>query len=181
MKKKKSFSSTFVWLKDVGLKVFAILILVIGGFYTYASIQWPSDQPNGTTGVVGMFVGESTSDFNSTTLGYEAVNALCSGGAGDIADSHVCTPDEMANSYNHGNAQSAINTYLTSYSGASKMLWVNNGPPGYTANSNDCNGWRKTDAGSDLANPNYGAVWNFQAQAGGLTPCKAGKKFACCK
>jgi hypothetical protein len=181
MKKKQKLSSTFVWLKDVGLKVFAILALIVGGFYTYAAITWPADQPNGTTGVVGMFVGHSTSDFKVGVAGYAQANALCANGTGDIANSHICTPDEMANSYNHGNAESAVNKYLTTYTGASKMLWINNGPPGYTANSNDCNGWMKTDTGTDPQNPNYGAVWNFVGKAGGLTPCKEGKRFACCK
>jgi hypothetical protein len=187
MKKKQSFSSTFVWLKDVGLKVFAVLALIIGGFYVYAEISWPTDQPNSTSGVVGMFVGESNgggndhSDFDETNnQGYAMVNTLCANSAGDVANSHICTPDEMANSYNHGNAQSAIHTYLTTFTGASKMLWINNGPPGYTANANDCGGWKKIDGGSG-ENPNFGAVWNFQANAGGLTPCKVGKKFACCK
>jgi len=186
MKKKKAFSNVLEWLKDAGLKVFAVLALLAGGFYVIAAdITWPASQPNATSGVVGTFVGESSDTYNKTVAGaitvtvtgYDQANALCSGGAGDVANSHVCTPDEMANSYNHGTVGvSPIFTYNTS-----KMLWINSGPPGYTANSNDCNGWKSINAGTDPESTNYGAVWNFSTRAGGLTPCKADKKFACCK
>ena len=185
MKKKQLLSSTFVWLKDVGLKVFAILALVVGGFYVYAEITWPVIQPNPTTGVVGMFVGESSKAYsdvndanNSNARGYDQVNALCANGAVDVANSHVCTPDEMVNSYNHGTiGVSAIFTYS-----ASPNLWINSGPPGYTASANDCKGWTATSRGADSQDPNFGAMWIFGTKKiGGLSPCTTGKKFACCK
>ena len=176
MKKKQSLSSTFVWLKDVGLKVFAILALVVGGFYASAAIIWPADQPNGTTGVVGMFIGESTADFNAAVVGYAQANALCANGAGNIAKSHVCTPDEMINSINHGVLNiSPIYTYV-----ASPTLWINNGPPAYTASANDCKGWTVTTAGPDY-DQNFGAAWFFGNKFAGLTLCSTGRKFACCK
>lgn len=188
MKKKHSLSNALEWFKDVGLKVFAVLALLAGGFYVYA-ISWPVAQPNATSGVVGTFVGESeyTAPSNGTfnaASDYLGVNKFCSqeGLASPnltLAGSHICTPDEMMNSYNHGTVDvSPVYTYS-----ASKMLWINNGPPGYTANANDCNGWKSTTVGTDPESPNFGAVWNFTstAKAGGLTPCKIGKKFACCK
>jgi len=146
-------------------------------------------QANATSGLVGMFVGESeyTAPSNgafNVASDYASVNKFCSqeGLASPnlaLAGSHICTSDEMVNSYNHGTTGvSPVFTY-----NASKMLWINNGPPGYTSNSNDCNGWKATKPGDDPESTYYGAVWNFSSsvKAGGLTPCKIGKKFACCK
>ena len=186
MKKKKTFLKVLNWLKDAGFKAFAILLIVAAGFYAIASITWPDNEPNPTTGVVGMFVDESTDAFGAgSARGYSEVNDLCATLAASPG-SHVCTPTEMMNSLNHGNPSNApVHTYLAG--GGETMLWINNGPPGYTANSNDCLGWTAENQGTDPKNPSYGAVWNFQAQAGGLAPCKditkptTLKKFACCK
>ena len=181
--KKKYFSRALEWTTDVGLKAFAVLALVVGGIYVYAEVVWPTTAPNATTGVVGMFVGESKNPFNTVDTYYDGVNDYCSEYPEnpDVDGSHVCTPDEMINSYNHANTNSPIITYYPGTAGSSAMLWINNGPPGYTANSNDCNGWTTPTIGTDSQNPNYGAVWNFRTKAGGLVPCKTGKKFACCK
>jgi hypothetical protein len=177
MKKKQAFSNVLAWCKDVGLKVFAILALAVGGFYAYAAITWPANPPNPTPGVVGMFVGESTASFDASSS-YSGVNGNCANGGGDLAGSHICTPDEMANSYNHQNAQSAVVTYPVT-AGHSATLWVNSGTPGYTANANDCQGWSAVDSPNN--NMVYGTVWNFESKSGGLLPCTTGKKFACCK
>lgn len=174
MSKKKTIPKLLNWLKDAGLKAFVILLIVASGFYALAAISWPADQPNAVTGLVGVFVGESTTPFNSS-IGYKTANTYCSSGAGDLAGSHVCTPAEMTNSYNNGVLGiSTIYTYALS-----PTLWINSGPPGYTANANDCKGWTATT--NPLSNPNYGTVWNFTGRYGSLLPCKTGKKFACCK
>jgi hypothetical protein len=176
MKKQKISSKLYNWLKDAGLKAIVILLVVAGGFYAYAQISWPVTNPNPVTGVVGMFVGESTSAFSAATTGYDKVNDLCAANPAYIG-SHVCSSAEMMNSYNHGTVGVApIYTYNTN-----PTLWINNGPPGYVANSNDCMGWTATDKGTDPQNPNYGAMWVFAAKAGGLSPCAVGRKFACCK
>jgi len=174
MTKKKPFSTVVKWLKDAGLKALVILLLVASGFYALAQISWPANDPNPTTGVVGMFVGESTSAFGSS-IDYDTANSYCASGGGNLQGSHICTPAEMNNSYNHGVVGVApVYTYA-----GSTTLWINSGPPGYTANANDCKGWTATD--SPLSNPNYGTVWNFTSQYGGLLPCKTGKRYACCK
>lgn len=169
-----SLTKTLRWFGDAGLKALVVLLLVVGGYAVYAAISWPGNAPNPTTGVVGMFVGESATAFDAASS-YEDVNKKCSQATDEaIKGSHVCTPDEMANSYNNANPSSAVKTYVTS-----KTLWINNGPPAFTANANDCRGWAETEA--PTSNMNYGTVWNFESKSGGLLPCKTGKKFACCK
>jgi hypothetical protein len=175
MKKQKK-DSALSWLKDAGLKSAVFFLILAGAFYAYGAISWPADKPSPVTGVVGMFVGESSAAFTAATNSYDKVNALCANNpSADIADSHICSSMEMMNSYNHGISNSPINTYNSSPS-----LWINNGPPGYTASANDCKGWTATTRGSD-ADPNFGAMWIFANKAGGLTPCSTGRKFACCK
>lgn len=177
MKKKNTILNALSWLKDAGLKALVILLVVTAGFYTYAQITWPGSDPNPTTGVVGMFVGASENPFGPG-MDYDQVNNECSNHSTDIdiQGSHVCTPDEMINSYNHGVVgTSPIYTYTDT-----PNLWINNGPPGFTASANDCKGWSVTERGAD-ADPNFGAMWIFSKKAGGLTPCQTGKKFACCK
>jgi len=180
MNKKKTHKKMLIWLKDAWLKAIVVFLIVAGGFYAYAQITWPDDEPNPTTGVVGMFVGESSAAY-TTGSDYDSINDLCSGTITDPdgkswTGCHVCTQDEMMNSYNHGKAGIApIFTY-----DSSNTLWINSGPPGFTANANDCKGWTATT--SPISNPNYGRVWNFPSQYGGLLPCStANKKFACCK
>jgi len=182
MKKKQLLSSAFVWLKDVGLKAFAVLALVVGGFYVIAAdINWPTSPPNPTTGVVGMFVGESKTAYTAA-LDYVTSGATCDGITapdGQIVNgAHICTPDEIVNSYNHGTAGiSAIFTYISS-----PTLWINSGPPGFTANANDCQGWKyDVTKAQDLSNPVFGTIWTFGAKKGNLLLCESGKKFACCK
>ena len=175
MKQKKKQNTILKWISDVWVKSAVILLIVAGGLYAYAQITWPGDVPNPTTGVVGMFVGESTNTFGSGATGYGNVNQLCSLNANYLG-SHICSQDEMMNSYNHGTTGvSPIFTYNTS-----PNLWINNGPPGYTASANDCKGWTVTSRGSE-DDPNFGAMWIFSKKFGGLTPCTTGKFFACCK
>lgn len=173
MKKRKN-SKLYLWIKDVILKSLVILLVVTAGFYAYGQIYWPGDDPNPVSGVVGMFLGESEAAFTTSTNYAEANDECATHSDPLIFGSHICTPDEMLNSYNHATAQSPINTYADS-----STLWVNNGPPAYTANANDCKGWAAIDSPSN--NPNYGTIWNFANKSGGLLNCKPDKKWACCK
>jgi len=185
MKKKQSLSSTFVWLKDVGFKAFAVLALVAGGFYVLAvDIAYPPTAPNPTTGVVGTFVGESSkafADVASPARGYADVNGLClsitDSDGNTVTGAHVCTSDEVVNSNNHGTV--GVSPIFNYYKGtiATQILWVNNGPPGYTANANDCAGW------SDITTSSYGTAWDFRFKKGFLRSCGEPSKikFACCK
>jgi len=175
MKKVKKIT-VLNWLKDVGLKSFAILVLVVAGFTAYAQINFPADAPNDVSGVVGMFVGESDGPFDNSVNSYYDANILCRDHStdSDIAGSHICTPDEIINSYNHGELG------VSPVFAQAVALWVNNGPPAFTANANDCGGWGQHDGGPD-GNKNFGTQWNFDGKRGLLKRCEIGAKFACCK
>lgn len=179
--KKKNFIRALKWLQDAGLKAFIILLLVAGGYYAYAEFVWPAGAPTPVTGVVGLFVGASSQTFGAVPAdkGYEKVNAYCASVTTPdnktVTGAHICTPDEMANSYNHITATSGVKLKTTG------LLWISNGPPGYIASSNDCGGWSFTSQGSDKNYPNYGSVWDFAKQYGFITICDTGVKFACCK
>lgn len=96
--------------------------------------------------------------------GYAAGNAVC---AAEYPGSHFCTTNEII---------TAI--YSGDISGWSGTAWIAEGPPGYTSNSNDCNGWT-----SDLMT-GLGAFWEFNNVSGGmgwLTNCTSIKPVACCQ
>jgi len=107
-------------------------------------------------------------DITTGTLeGYVAVNNICNN---KLSGSHMCSAEEII--------------YLIRAIGPSSLFnglsyaWVSNGPPGYLAPSNDCNGWK-----SSLDN-NYGPFWEFATSTGGrgvLSPCDQLKPLACCK
>lgn len=112
----------------------------------------------------GMFNGNITT---GTLTGYVAVNDICNA---RLSGSHMCSAEEII--------------YLIRAVGPSSLFnnlsyaWVSNGPPGYLAPSNDCNGWK-----SSLDN-NYGPFWEFATTTGGrgvLSPCDQLKPLACCK
>ena len=189
MTRKKKINHILNWIKDAWLKATFILLIAAGGFYAYAQITWPGDEPNPTTGVVGMFVGITENKY-SAALGYDQVNSWCSSGNVLTLDSaqnkitsnkmlaHVCTPDEMINSYNHGNSNSQINQFFSKYGPASdyQFIWVNNGPPSFAFNANDCQGWQ------DIKNTSSGTAWDLKNKFGFLRDCgESAKSFACCK
>lgn len=164
VKKMKSFLRPIYF----GLGIFAITGLA---FYVFAAITFPSAQPNPTTGIVGMFVGVSTTKYSAAISHYDQANATCSS---LYPNSHVCASMELMNSYNNGN------TVIAAQTGAAL---VNNGPPGYTSFSNDCLGWTNYD-GAYGGLPVYGAIWDFTKKFGKLNNCgdivSAGLPFACC-
>jgi hypothetical protein len=170
MKKRRTSKAIAWWRNSVlqGLVIFAVLAV---GFTAYGAIDWPEGQaPNPVTGVVGMFVGDSGNSFDSP-IDYQTANGYCEAAH---AGSHVCTPDEMINSYNHASNEAPVLEYATEVT-----LWINNGPPGYSANANDCLGWTVVVPGSG-GNPNFGTVWNFESDQGILKRCGTGRPFACC-
>lgn len=104
--------------------------------------------------------------YNGSQSGYSGANALC---AATVTGSHVCTTGEIMNTINSG-VGSTIPTGST--------LWITNGPPGFTANANDCIGWTSAVSG------NYGTVWIKLASGdgfGSLNGCNTPRSFACCK
>jgi len=99
--------------------------------------------------------------------GYVAGNAICNA---RLSGSHMCSAEEII--------------YLIRAVGPNPLFngldyaWVSNGPPGYLAPSNDCNGWKSS------ADNNYGPFWEFATSTGGrgvLSPCDQLKPLACCK
>ena len=162
----KKIKNILIWLKDVWLKTLAVFLFLGLGFYAYAAVSWPTSDPNPTTGVVGVFVGKSSSAY-SASVGYQSANQYCSNA---FTKSHICTAMEIQNSYNHVAPGSAI----MSYNGA--PLWVNNGPPGYVKYvTNDCSGWKSK------VSTIFGSVWDFSQDASYVTPCNKTRYFACCK
>jgi len=111
-----------------------------------------------------MFNGNITT---GTLAGYVAGNNICNA---QLSGSHMCSAEEII--------------YLIRAKGPNPLFnglnyaWVSNGPPGYLAPSNDCNGWKSS------ADNNYGPFWEFATSTGGrgvLSPCDQFKPLACCK
>jgi hypothetical protein len=111
------------------------------------------------------FVGLTTSTYNGNQGGYESVNTLCST---EYADSHVCSTQEIYNTINLG--------LMSSFPAGPVSFWLNSGPPGYTANVNDCAGWKSSTA------DDYGAVWVISGTifSSGIDKCLETRSFACC-
>lgn len=100
---------------------------------------------------------------NGSLIGYVAANEICNL---EIPGSHFCLKSEVL---------STIASGAYNYSG---YPWFQNGPPGYTANSNDCGGW--TSSSSDYLGPFWNWELNAQAGAAFLTPCSQVKNLMCC-
>lgn len=97
--------------------------------------------------------------------GYKAANAICEN---SFPLSRMCTPDDI---------MFIIASQDITYFGSLGTAWVSEGPPGYTANANDCNGWTTN------SNTFLGAFWVFNATTGGagyLVNCQSTKPLACC-
>ncbi|MFH0820444.1 MAG: hypothetical protein V1908_01585 [Candidatus Peregrinibacteria bacterium] len=156
------------WLLDVVPKGIAVFAIAAGTYYAYAEITYPP-QPYVVTGVVGQFVGVTADVYDGSPVGYQNVNAFCSGGTGDLSGSHVCTAMELISSYNVGNP------VIVAQGG---RAWFNNGPPGYITNVvNDCTGWNSTSSTV------FGAIWKFSSpSSASLSPCNISNlPFSCCK
>jgi hypothetical protein len=144
-----------------GLAFFAVFGMAL---YTYAAVNYP-DQPTAVTGVVGLYVGRTSSLLNGDRNGYSDVNTLCDDA---YSGSHVCTAIEMINTYNH-NPTGPL-------SSESESLWINNGPPGYISDvANDCGGWQTRYPAT------YGAVWDTSQDASFIASCYSTRRFACCR
>ena len=163
MKKRsvKHFSKSLVSASLRGLAVFLIFGTAL---YAYAAVSYPSGQPNSVSGLVGLYVGQTTTTSDGNIGSYQAANSEC---AAVDADSHVCTPMEIINTYNHN--PSAV-------TGEGGVVWVNSGAPANTTPAiNDCNGWKDNSLGY------YGNVWSFDSDYSGILPCMVALPVACCK
>jgi len=77
--------------------------------------------------ILGYTASSYTGDIsNGSLIGYAAANAIC---AAEYASSHFCLKSEILKTIANGNY---------TFTGTA---WFQNGPPGYTANSDDCSGW----------------------------------------
>jgi hypothetical protein len=106
--------------------------------------------------------------------GYLAADALCNA---YNPGSKVCTAEEVMNSIKCTNNGSAALIATFTQSG-----WVNGGPPGYSASTNDCVGWTSDSGAASVK----GRIWTFAATTGGqgwLSFCDAisRRQFACCE
>jgi hypothetical protein len=117
-------------------------------------------------------VGVTVSTYPGNTGSYYAAYNRCNT---DFPGSHVCTVEEILESIqcSAGNPSAPIRN------NEGQVAWINGGPPGFTANANDCIGWT-----SNASNA-YGRVWVFNNTTGGngtQTSCNTpGLKFACCR
>lgn len=133
---------------------------------------------DGTCTSSGDFGGDSRAYYWNMTLttydgndlgNYSEANKACND---TYSFSHVCTVNEMLDTIAYKDHLSILN-----WSGT---VWIVGGPPGYTADANDCLGWTSAD-GTD-----YGRFWNFDEATtddgmGWLTSCSQSKSYACCK
>jgi hypothetical protein len=142
---------------------------VIQNILPTATAQTASINVTGTVRTDGCF-GSTFAGFSavvpSTALanGYKSADALCNTA---VSGSHVCSVDEVLKSIKCG---------VTLPTGHG---WINGGPPGYVAWSNDCDGWRSNSGAY------YGRVWDFNNTSGGsgsMTTCNTSVlPIACCK
>lgn len=106
--------------------------------------------------------------YNGNLGGYDGANAKCNN---EYPGTHICTVQEMLNTINYYDYKNILDWTGT--------VWFSGGPPGYTANANDCKGFTSSDASV------LGRFWNLdETNFGGmawLTSCAQNKKLACCK
>jgi hypothetical protein len=127
---------------------------------------------SGLTNVRTAFVGLTTATTNgniaySGSKGYEAANKICDN---EIEGSHMCQTDEILTTIAYKDYKSLFITGTNA--------WIAEGPPGFIASANDCEGW------TTQTNTKLGPFWDFDQNGGGmgwLTNCAQTKPIACCK
>lgn len=120
---------------------------------------------------VGSFlVGLSTRTSDDVNIGnYKDADGAC---AETFSASHVCTTAELLKTIQCTDPNTTFNAVND------QKAWIDNGPPAYTENVNDCQGWTSADS------LDYGTYWHFDKNGGGagyIADCSTiGRKFACC-
>jgi len=135
--------------------------------------QWVSTSSLGiVAGASGStFVGRTTYQTNgeissSSYIGYVAANYICDA---EFSGSHLCQAYDMISSIEKVNISGWGNNTLDA--------WISEGAPGYTVDSNDCNGYK------DGTSSFLGAFWLFNSNGGGagwMINCAQVKSLACC-
>lgn len=119
--------------------------------------------------VGGKYHHVTTANYNGVGIGgYTAAAAKCQLGGAANAGTHMCSTEELMRT---------IVCAAATVTGLTSSGWVNNGPPGYTANaSNDCIGWSAA-AGA------FGDFWQFNVTGGKgfATSCASSLPIICCK
>lgn len=134
--------------------------------------QWVSTSSLGisTGGTKSRFIGTTTSSYYPDFTyvggytGYQAANEICTNEYG--AGAHFCRTYDII-----------VSIELSDISWWDGAAWVAEGPPGYTANSNDCKGWTASSSAM------LGAYWQFENNGGGmgwLISCLTSMPIACC-
>ncbi|MFP4119063.1 MAG: hypothetical protein ACLFTH_03335 [Candidatus Woesearchaeota archaeon] len=122
--------------------------------------SWPSG--------MATFHNTTSATYTGDMGGYSAANANCDA---EFPGSHLCTVDEILNTINAKDV-----SIISEWAGTA---WLAGGPPGYTANANDCKGFT-SDSSSNL-----GKFWDFDDTTdegvGWMTNCANTKPLACCK
>lgn len=125
---------------------------------------------------VGKFVGVTDNTYtgdNNGNPGYAYAHNQCKNGAGPLYGSHVCSAAEI------------LNSIASSSTVPVDVVWIFNGPPGFTASANDCNA-RRVAVEIIGVNKQYGTYWEgtglgSENGSGFLGYCTLSLKFACCK
>jgi hypothetical protein len=103
----------------------------------------------------------------STLIGYQAANYQCNY---EYPGSHFCRTHEILYTIQLKD--------ITGWGNDISNAWIAEGPPGYTYDSNDCNGY------TDALSTKLGAFWLFNSNGGGagwLVNCAQIKSLSCCK
>ncbi len=120
---------------------------------------------------VSKFIGTTTLTTNGlfatgTLQGYAAANDICNF---EYKGSHFCRTYDILVTIEQDD--------ISDWGTVNADAWIAEGPPGFTDNSNDCNGWNESDI--DF----LGAFWVFNGETGGygkLVNCTQIKSLACC-
>jgi predicted acyltransferase (DUF342 family) len=102
--------------------------------------------------------------YTGGLVGYQAANAIC---GAEFEGSHFCRTDEVIHVIS---AES-----ISEFSGTG---WIAEGPPGYTSESNDCNGYTSSSTSK------LGAFWLYNSNGGGagwLVNCSTQRPISCCR
>lgn len=128
------------------------------------------------TGCFGpIFVGLTAGNYAPGDVsGYYGAHNRCRADYPGYAGVHVCTSQEILESIKCSVDGDPIRLVTDG-----TAAWVNGGPPGFTANTNDCQGWTSS------ASNTYGRYWIFNLASGGrgtTTSCNSpGIPFTCCR
>ena len=155
-----NFTNTYLSTDDYALVNYGLMKTLI---YNATSTLSTTSKYIGTT--ANSYTGNNTGTGGNVP-GYTKANSIC---AAEFSGSHVCLTYELLYTI-------ATNSTMPT----EPIVWIFNGPPGYIAEANDCDGRAKN------ASTSYGAVWQTDTNKwvngrGMLTACNNANKFACCK